>query len=1247
MAMLKDSLVSGSLRVTDTIFSTNLNLSSLTASYAVLTDANKNLVSREVYNRTSGVSSLNNAATWADSDAIPTLNTIGRWDGRYQTNSNKSNIKYVDTIVGGTWNATAIGLKYGGTGADNTATAINKVFAGPSSGSAGNASFRTLVAADVPVITTASDTSNELYMLGVTSSATTTVKYNSGVKAKNGAITATTYNGLTLTAATTGFTIAGGTTSKTLTVAENCILNGGNASYLAYYSAANTIGGHSIAHITDVAGTTSVMGENKLVLGNSTATGTAANSRGCISLYSASTQGTRLIAADNYTAWYTATLQAKDGIIAYQEDIANQFTCDSNITYDPATNTFKKTSGGSSWNAQVYSKHGFSDGCYVSWKAVDTGHAIMIGLNTDPTTDANWTGLDYAWYLYNNANLDIRESNTTISSITGHTTYAAGDEFRIEYSHGSIRYYHNGVCCRTVERVISGKLYVDSCFHALNTAIADLQFGVLSVENKGNGRVFYGTCSTPAATAAKVVVCAQYDALTIGDIMIVTFSATNTTNTALTMKIQNAAENPTVATDAKSIKCQIIASISDIPAVGYLVAARPYEFIYDGTYWVMMNVNRDNNNNDVGFYLRNYNTNKQVTTNLCRYVLLFSHPTNTQYIIPACTTNNTTATNKTTITTAEFNPFNPIYYYNTTTTRSADYLVDHSNLWFHHGNLNLAYSFNTGTTLIRNRDVYLVLEMTSPTTARLRNPGATGDNASAQATGENAGPVTQILPTTNDGYVYMKLGVATTTGADSTLSSNISLTFDHPMYWHDGTSLRLYNENASYLPSPPINTEDEIEEGTRSYIGSGSDEDWTGSITSMKRAGILQVSGEYRRGWQIWAERGNGTLHWRNRTEDMSAWNTERIILDSSNYTNYLGSGGTASYLNAPNEAGITTDVYGNPVHKRTTDTDCFSILGKDSAHTAAAFYYETGEAKIGFRQVTSGPSSITYANRLTIVPYFHTGGPWYIKSGDDATNAYLALFYGSNAIANIKHDGIIWTKKGFRSESQNPVYGWDGLEYFNAYLSSAADGGGTSTGSPTGDWYHHLRMNHGNSAGYYVDIATCFHNSNIFLKRVVSGSSSGWKHIWVEGNSVTSAVWNDYAEYRAAKKNKPGQVLYELGDDTLEPTTERMQHFAGVASDTWGFAQGETNTAKTPIAVSGRVLAYPYQSRENYKPGDCVCAAPGGTVDIMTRDEIIEYPDRIVGTVSCVPDYEEWGGGDGADRDPVKVDGRIWIKVK
>lgn len=160
-------------------------------------------------------------------------------------------------------------------------------------------------------------------------------------------------------------------------------------------------------------------------------------------------------------------------------------------------------------------------------------------------------------------------------------------------------------------------------------------------------------------------------------------------------------------------------------------------------------------------------------------------------------------------------------------------------------------------------------------------------------------------------------------------------------------------------------------------------------------------------------------------------------------------------------------------------------------------------------------------------------------------------------------------------------------------------------------------------------------------------GGWTSWKRMWCQGDAVTGAVWNDYAECRKADTQEPGYVMFEIGDDSLAKTTRRLQHFAGIVSDTWGFSQGETEEAKTNIAVAGRVLAYPYQDRNNYKPGDCVCAAPGGTVDIMSREEIIRYPDRIVGTVSCVPDYEEWGGGENADRDPVKVNGRIWIKVR
>ena len=201
----------------------------------------------------------------------------------------------------------------------------------------------------------------------------------------------------------------------------------------------------------------------------------------------------------------------------------------------------------------------------------------------------------------------------------------------------------------------------------------------------------------------------------------------------------------------------------------------------------------------------------------------------------------------------------------------------------------------------------------------------------------------------------------------------------------------------------------------------------------------------------------------------------------------------------------------------------------------------------------------------------------------------------------------------------------------------------------PSAAWWHVLKMNHGTGDTYYKRLlALDFHSPNIKTTYATTdGTVQAWKQVWVEGNSVTSAVWNDYAECRESDCEEFGYVLMEVGDDSLTKTTERLSHFAGVSSDTWGFSQGETDKAKTPIAVAGRVLVYPYQDRNNYKPGDCVCAAPGGTVDIMTREEVREYPDRIVGTVSCVPEYEEWGGGEMADRKPVKVDGRIWVKVK
>lgn len=42
-----------------------------------------------------------------------------------------------------------------------------------------------------------------------------------------------------------------------------------------------------------------------------------------------------------------------------------------------------------------------------------------------------------------------------------------------------------------------------------------------------------------------------------------------------------------------------------------------------------------------------------------------------------------------------------------------------------------------------------------------------------------------------------------------------------------------------------------------------------------------------------------------------------------------------------------------------------------------------------------------------------------------------------------------------------------------------------------------------------------------------------------------------------------------------------------------------------------------------------------------MTRAEIMQYPERIIGTVSEIPSYDTWGENN------IKVNNRIWIRIR
>lgn len=151
------------------------------------------------------------------------------------------------------------------------------------------------------------------------------------------------------------------------------------------------------------------------------------------------------------------------------------------------------------------------------------------------------------------------------------------------------------------------------------------------------------------------------------------------------------------------------------------------------------------------------------------------------------------------------------------------------------------------------------------------------------------------------------------------------------------------------------------------------------------------------------------------------------------------------------------------------------------------------------------------------------------------------------------------------------------------------------------------------------------------------TNSPNGNTGIYVTDNGVLNGgAWNDYAERRKCTSGIAGQVVCENGDGTLSLSKEKLQPLPYVISDTCGMSIGFEGEQYLPIAVAGRVLV---KLNCEAKIGDVVCADKDGYATVMTRGEIANYPDRILGIVSEIPTYESWNG--------VEVNGRIWITIK
>ena len=202
-------------------------------------------------------------------------------------------------------------------------------------------------------------------------------------------------------------------------------------------------------------------------------------------------------------------------------------------------------------------------------------------------------------------------------------------------------------------------------------------------------------------------------------------------------------------------------------------------FVYDSTRvsggcWICYR-GYDANTNTIGYQLRTNSTVMNVSDTARYYKLYFTSADGTMWV-PASVDSTNNATSARPVNQRPINPFGRIVYTSANTNYTAGSNLAATTIWSQYAFV-LGYSFNrTGAAL--------VLSVEKPVYVKC----APQSNGSAIIDADT--PYVQALPSTADGKIYIYLGVA----YDAT---HVELYEEHPVYWHDGTGIRLWSGSAS------------------------------------------------------------------------------------------------------------------------------------------------------------------------------------------------------------------------------------------------------------------------------------------------------------------------------------------------------------------------------------------------------------------------------------------------------------------
>ena len=309
-------------------------------------------------------------------------------------------------------------------------------------------------------------------------------------------------------------------------------------------------------------------------------------------------------------------------------------------------------------------------------------------------------------------------------------------------------------------------------YEALEAVYTDLSDLSEAIDAKADGN------STGAAKLTAAIPCGKLDSASTATVMTATVPGITELKDGVCVFLQNG-----VITSASGFTLNIN-GLGAKPVYSSMASATRVTTAWNSAYTMLFVYNEDrvsggcwdmyygidNNTNTIGYQVRTNSYSLPMTSVVYRYRLLFTSADGAHFV-PANNSTSTNATSSRTVCQDPIDPHGPIVYYGTTASVAAGSRPAVANLWQQYL-VTLGYSFNrTGAalTLTSWKPVYV----------------KAAPQANGSAIIDSTTPYVQALPTTADGFIYIFLGVAIS-------ATQIELNLAHPVYYHDGTALRIW-----------------------------------------------------------------------------------------------------------------------------------------------------------------------------------------------------------------------------------------------------------------------------------------------------------------------------------------------------------------------------------------------------------------------------------------------------------------------